>query len=395
MAKKKQSREAGRSSPAKKPAVARRARKPVKERASIEALERAVADARASLKAMKRREEKAAAAFELANSMVDAVCGPLLVLDAELRVRYANDAFYKTFDTTPLETAGRLFDSLAKEEWNLPRLQKLLNHVWSSGEPLHDFEIRHHFPAIGERILLLNARRMVHRLDDPGPMIIVTFEDVTDRRKLKSQLINIADEEQRRIGQELHDSVGQELTGVAMLVEALVNRLQANSSTEALLAAKIRDGVRRSHIQVRSLSRGLMPIEMDSHELPFALDELAQRAREQGQCACRIECDGVDGVGDSTRGMHLYRIAQEAVSNAMRHARPKEIVIRLHQNSDSIILTIQDDGNGISDPHSVRQGSGIRIMTYRANLLGGTIAFHPAAGGGTVVACTIPKDALS
>jgi signal transduction histidine kinase len=151
--------------------------------------------------------------------------------------------------------------------------------------------------------------------------------------------------------------------------------------------------------QVRSLSRGLVPGEVDPAGLAAALEELAARTRAQAGVDCTFTGSGPVQVPDTACATHLLRIAQEAVNNALRHARARHVRIALHAEADRLTLSVEDDGVGLAGPAGERggvsrlavQGLGIRLMRYRAGLIGGTLAVGPAPGGGTRVSCTLRR----
>jgi PAS domain S-box-containing protein len=230
-------------------------------------------------------------------------------------------------------------------------------------------------------------------VSDMAPLRLFTgiLRDISPRKQLEREVLEIAAEEQRRIGQELHDGVGQELTGLSLMADTLVERLETTSPTEVELAAKVLDGLGRVHGQVRALSRGLVPVEVDPEGLRAALQELAARTEDQSGVRCELECVGPVDVADSVMATNLFRIAQEAVSNALRHGHPRNIQIALHGEPGTLSLSVQDDGAGLASDSVQGKGLGIRLMRYRAGRVGGTLVVGPAAGGGTAVRCVVPR----
>jgi len=230
-------------------------------------------------------------------------------------------------------------------------------------------------------------------VSETAPLRLFTgiLRDISERKQLEREVLEIAAQEQQRIGQELHDSIGQELTGLSLLADTLVDRLENTSPGDLEIAAKVRDGLLNVHQQVRALSRGLIPVEVDPEGLRVALEDLAFRTEDQSGVACVLHCSGPVGVADSVTATHLFRIAQEAVSNALRHGRPRNIVIELHAKPGTLTLNVQDDGAGLAHSLGEGKGLGIRLMRYRAGTVGGTLTVGPAAGGGMTVRCTVPS----
>jgi two-component system, LuxR family, sensor kinase FixL len=219
------------------------------------------------------------------------------------------------------------------------------------------------------------------------------LNDITRRKALERQLVQSATQEEQRIGRELHDGVGQELTGLGLLAGALVQRLQHKTQSERQTAEKLATGLERVHEQIRLLGRGLAFAELDAAGLEVALRELAQRITEQSGIACEFACTEPVKVADKYAAKHMYRIAQEATSNAMRHGQPNRIGIALHQGPSGVRLTVQDNGTGLpssEDVEGVGDGMGIATMRYRAETIGGTLHVGPAEGGGTIVSCVVP-----
>lgn len=230
--------------------------------------------------------------------------------------------------------------------------------------------------------------------DDHGrvSLLIPEGRDITDRKKLQREVLRIAAEEQRRIGQDLHDGTGQELTGLAYMTQSLAERLAHQSLPEAALAEKVYQGLTESLKQVRILAKGLVPVDVDAEGLMAALDHLAVRSSDVYGIRCSFQCEQPVPISDNTSATHLYRIAQEAVTNAVKHAHCDEVVMTLQADGKSVTLKIQDNGIGIGQRPKLGAGVGLRIMGYRANLIGASLALVAAPQGGTVVTCTICKD---
>jgi len=194
--------------------------------------------------------------------------------------------------------------------------------------------------------------------------------------------------EQRRIGQELHDGISQELAGLSLVVDALAKQLK-ELPHQAELAAKVVAGLQRLEQQARALARGLVPVDVDPEGLRVALEELTNRTREQSDVSCTFESTGAPQVPDAVSATHLLRIAQEAVNNALRHGDAKNIHIALQAQANTLTLTVRDDGSGLPEPPYKGKGLGIRIMRNRASVIGGTLTIAPVEGGGTLVTCML------
>jgi PAS domain S-box-containing protein len=225
------------------------------------------------------------------------------------------------------------------------------------------------------------------------PMFTGVLRDASARKQQEREALEIVTREQRRIGQALHDSTGQELTALGLLAEALTERLEEEAPAAAPLAAKVGAGLRRALAQVRAYSRGLTPVELDSRGLVAALAELASRTNEVQGVRCGFACREPVGLEDNETATHLYHIAQEAVTNALRHARPQHVTISLDGDDRWLTLRVRDDGVGIPPAPADGKGMGLKIMRYRAGLIQGRLTVEGARPAGVLVTCTLEKSA--
>lgn len=215
--------------------------------------------------------------------------------------------------------------------------------------------------------------------------------NITGQRRLERQILEISDREQARLGQEIHDGLCQQLVSLAFDANALERELAARSTPQAKTAARIAGFLDQAITEARQLARGLFPIRLEAQGLPSALEELARTTRERFGVACCFESSDSAAVANKTTATHLYRIAQEAVANAIKHGKAKAITLRLEDRSGQLALEVRDDGRGIR-PAQLAEGSGLglHIMDYRARSIGGTFSFGPGPDGGTAVCCCLP-----
>jgi len=213
-------------------------------------------------------------------------------------------------------------------------------------------------------------------------------EDITERKRLRHQLLDTSDREQRRISHDLHDGLGQQLVGAAMLADGLAHDLASHQLPQAAQASKVSDLIRQSVEQVRALVHGLTPSQLDGGNLPSALRALANNIETQCGVTCAFHCSDTVEIEDDSIGTHLYRITQEAINNALRHGKARHLRIQLEANSEHGRLTITDDGHGLSDNYRHGEGMGLHIMAERAQIIGGTFEITGAPVGGTMVTCT-------
>lgn len=225
---------------------------------------------------------------------------------------------------------------------------------------------------------------------DGGRLVLQLGIDVTERRALEREILEISGEEQRRIGRDIHDLLGQNLAGISFLSKVLSQRLAAEGSAQADQAAQIAALAKQMVGQARTISRGLCPVELSEEGLRDALRDVAAAVQSVFKVPCAFECTLPALVFDNTVAMHLYHIAREAAGNAARHARPRQITMHLGDSGGAVVLSVRDDGIGLPDEGSRGRGMGLRIMKYRADIIGATLSIERAPEGGTRVVCTLP-----
>jgi signal transduction histidine kinase len=217
----------------------------------------------------------------------------------------------------------------------------------------------------------------------------VSGRDISRSKELEREVVEIASLQQRRIGQDLHDSVSQELTALNMLAGNLVKTLRSDPSNAPSLVEQMVLGLQRSQQELRAVMRGVYPVSVDAEGLMAALSDLANRTRQEGKVKCVFDCPEPVLVEDNLVATHLYLIAQEAVHNAVKHARCRDIRISVESNH-LLVLRVQDDGIGVPDPPAENHGGlGLRIMRNRAAIIRATLTIKPAKPAGTVVTCTL------
>ncbi len=220
--------------------------------------------------------------------------------------------------------------------------------------------------------------------------ILASGFDMTERKRLEREVIEAAELERRRIGQDLHDELGQQLTGAAFLGQVLSQRLGAADRPETEDARQLTALINRALAEMRDLSRLLSPVDVQAEGLMDALQELADQTERIFDVACWLRTEGDVRVTDNAAATHLFRIAQEAINNAVKHADPTEIEIALTHDDDGLRLGVTDDGSGI-DPAMLQQSSGLgmRTMQYRATLIGAQLEIRPTERG-SIVAVRLP-----
>ncbi len=213
--------------------------------------------------------------------------------------------------------------------------------------------------------------------------------DISEQQQLQREILEIPVAEQRRIGQDLHDGLGQQLTGLGLLAASLLNKA---SKPEHDLAAKLAQGLQDAIAQVRSLSRGLMPFEIDAAGLQVALENLVEEFRAHGRVAVKLDCQQAVVISDNSVALHVYRIAQEALNNAVKHAKASEVELALGIHGARGCMMVRDNGRGFNGERQKTEGLGLRIMQHRCSLIDGELYFKSSPERGTTVTCFFPID---
>jgi signal transduction histidine kinase len=218
-------------------------------------------------------------------------------------------------------------------------------------------------------------------------------KEIVERERLEHELLEVGERERRRIGYDLHDGLGQHLTGISLAVQVLRKKLQKQGLAEADEAGKavalIEEGIALSH----KLAKGLQPVEMHAGGLMQALQDFAVTTSDMFKVGCRFQCDAPILVSEVATADHLYRIAQEATSNAVKHGHATNIVITLETTEEGTLLKIADNGIGIVHPEMLDRGMGLRIMRQRAKLIGAVVDIVSLPRKGTIITCLLPLAA--
>jgi PAS domain S-box-containing protein len=312
----------------------------------------------------------------------------IITMDEQGVVLSANPAAEQIFGYLEIDMIGGSVERLMSVPW---RADQEKSRNGASGNHAHSAALSREVQGVrkdGSTIPVEVAVSMAL----PGAVYTGIIRDISQRKQLEREITEISAAEQRRIGQQLHDGVSQELTGLRMMATAIKDRIQENPNTPTMdsLLVRIIDGLRAVQEQVRKVSHGLIPIELDGADLRSALTVLAERVHEQTGIECTFRCPQRVFVKDSLTATHLYHIVQEATNNALRHGQPRRIDIQMNAQTDALVLSIEDDGKGLPQEGIRRGGVGLRLMHHRASLIGGTLCVAAAASQGTVVTCTLP-----
>lgn len=349
---------------------------------------------RALTEARERRERRQAeTALEdhrlLLGTLIDSLPEYIYTVDVENRLTVVNAALLDTLHKKREDVLGQRLSDVWKEETVLD-IEAQAGATLRSGRALTDQE-RAWIAADGS----VRWFTFTHvPLRDHGSVIglVCTVREITNQKALEQEILEISNREQRRLGSDLHDGLGQELTGLSLLLKGLEMQLAREAQQYSSQVTKISDLLARAIQSTRSLARGLAPVNLERGGLPEALKHLVARCTDMYSMEVSFSNAG-QKLPDLEEGAatHLYRIAQEATTNAARYARAKSVVIDLRTTGRKLQLSITDDGIGLSAGLARGQpGMGLKIMEYRARMLGGTINFEePGAGTRIVLAAPL------
>jgi PAS domain S-box-containing protein len=333
----------------------------------------------------RKRHELALAEHEVRyRAVVETTADGFWMLDREGCILMVNEAYVRRSGYSRQELLSmRVADLDAQDTAEEVRIH--IDLVRRTGSDL--FETLHRTKS-GE---LWPVEVSVSYIDIGGGLFFAFTRDITGRKALERQIIDVGTAEQERIGREIHDGVGQQLTGITMLAGSLEQQLRAaGHKDEAATVAELKSHLQNTLNEVRALARGLSPVEIDPEGLADALAELAERVTQTSGVQCVYLGTGKVHVDDSTTALHLYRLAQEAVQNAIRHSHGQHVDINLEHAGGLLVLTVRDDGKGIGVTPERSTGMGLHIMRYRAGILGGKCLIRSRAAGGTEVRCEVP-----
>ncbi len=221
------------------------------------------------------------------------------------------------------------------------------------------------------------------------------LQEMHERGRLERQVIELSEREHRRFGQELHDLVSQELAGIAIDTHLLAQNLAAVKIGEAERARAIAVEVDRALTKARNIARGYFTLGFDAAGMAEALRELANRTQQASRIPCTARCPDNLAIGNEDATVQLFRIAQEAVNNAVQHSGASRITISFERQEDLFQLAIEDNGRGLTPALRKNQGLGLSIMTYRAGLVGGKLRMERPVDGGTCILCLVPAAKLA
>ena len=352
---------------------------------------------RALTEARERRERRSAeAALEeqrlLLSTLIDSLPEIVYAVDTQSRLTVVNRALLDTLRKKREAVLGRRLSEVWPEE-TIVEIEAQADNLLRTGKALTDQERAWITPDGSVRWFTFTHVPLRDHNTVVG--LVCTVREITNQKALEQEILEISNREQRRLGSDLHDGLGQELTGLSLLLKGLEMQLAREADQYLSQITKISDQLARAIQSTRSLARGLAPVNLERGGLPEALKHLAARCTDMYSMETTFTYGG-QKLPELEEGAatHLYRIAQEATTNAARYARASSITIDLRASGRKLQLTITDNGIGLSAGLAQgRPGMGLKIMEYRARMLGGTIVFDEPDQG-TRIVLTAPLHML-
>ncbi len=337
---------------------------------------------------LKRAQEALREERNVLSTILDTVGALVVVLDPNGRIVRFNRACEQTTGYSFVEIKGKYIWDLFVTSEEIDNFRAMLRESCLGNKP-RDYEGRWGTRDGLSRLIAWSCTVLAGEEGTPKE-VIITGIDVTERKRLEQAILEISAREQRRIGQDLHDGLGQHLTGVAFMSKVLEQGLSEKKLPEADEAEKIVRLVNEAIDKTRELSRGLLPVVSESYGLMTALKQMAAEIEDLFRISCAWRCEEPVLIPDVSKATHLYHIAQEAANNAIKHGKAEHIVISLFAKNGEGTLLIQDNGAGIGVVSSNHPGMGLSIMGYRARMIGGSLDVRRNLSGGTIVTCDFP-----
>ena len=318
--------------------------------------------------------------------ILDTMNEGVVLIDPAGRIELTNPAFDRMFGREPGQHLGRPLRSLLRtrapensEPIEVDRLMKRFAGHSNRGDVLFHRADGSEFTGevIAEAIGLASGQKW-----------LLVVQDVSERKQLEREVLDIANRERHRLGTDLHDGLGQELTGVALMLRSVSTRLGRDSPAAVPQIDGIVGLVNHAIESTRAMARGLAPVTIDQGGLGSALEDLTSRSRAAYgvQVRLRRTVPADLQIGEDT-AIHLYRITQEAINNSIRHGRAARVQVTLRERAGQLELSVSDDGVGFAESSAQSRGMGLKIMRYRARMIGGTIEIRRRRLGGTRVKC--------
>ncbi len=345
------------------------------------AIKEDITERRQALATLRDREERLRA---ILNAVVDAV----ITIDRHGVITNLNPATERMFGYTEAEMIGRNVKMLMPSPYSAEHDRYLDNYHRTGVRKI--IGIGREVQAQRKDGTTFSVDLAVSEVDHMG-LFTGVIRDISERRKLEQALLDVIEREQRRLGEELHDGLGQHLTGLEMLSHALALDLEETAPKQARRARKLNEELRDTITLTRLISHGLAPLPSNGEGLMEGLEKLAQSTARIPGKSCHFTCVSPVMVDNPAVAMHLYRIAQEAVNNALKHGKARKIEITLRELPGTLELRVENNGRTFRASDLDRSGLGLSAMRHRASVIGATLVIEPSKRSGARVVCTLRK----
>jgi two-component system, LuxR family, sensor kinase FixL len=312
------------------------------------------------------------------SSLMSSMPIPVFVINLDSSIRYVNTAFEALTGFGSAEVVGmrppypwHTEQASGEESFSRSPGRKEERYSTKIGEPF-TVEVTT-VPVSREEALLYS---------------MVIWVDITLRRRLEEQILDISERERIRIGHDLHDGIGQELTAVGYLFAGMVNMMRRGQCADETAIDSMMKQLDRAKSHVRLLAKGLSPVHMDRFGIAIAIDELCRSAERIYGIRCDVDCDDID-IADNSRATHMYYIIQESLNNAVKHGKSKNIRVAFKRRGAGLLLSVVDDGVGLPETAGRPEGLGLMFMRYRADIIGGVLTVKRRKPSGTIVSCFV------
>ena len=328
-----------------------------------------------------------------AQAILETTLDGIITLDEEGRILSFNKAATKIFGYEEEEILGKDVNIL------IPKTS--LNQ---NGHTYLDIDKKSKRRFVGSRVEMTGVRKdgsrfptefSVSEVEWNGSRIFTAVvNDISERRRLEKEILRISEEERRSLGRDLHDGLGQMLSGIRLISQNLARRLETEGVPAADEVREISNLIKKADEYTKVLARGLVHVDFEEDGLQEALYQLSRQAEELFRINCHFHYQKEVSIDNSMKAMNLYRIAQEAISNAVKHGNAENIDIRLQPENGSLVLSVTDDGIGLSETTKLKKskGMGVHIMRYRANMMSGRLEMFETEDHKTKVVCVIPHN---
>lgn len=324
-------------------------------------------------------------------AILSTVADVIFTIDTQGDIRNVNPVAHSLFGYSTRELEGRnimsLFPSIATGGSGINPIAIFINKNTNRyNNPIDNYR---EYPAQRKDGSSVLVSLSIREIDHSG-LFTCVIRDLSLIKSMQRQMLNIAEEENQRIGRELHDSIQQQLVGTRLLADNLLSDTQGLSQQTVVVHARLTQALDHAIDDLRKLCRGMALMNLDGDSLRAALHQLGTGVAEGRNIHCNFNSSGQIILNDNAVSGHIYRIAQEAVANAIKHAQATQITISLRAEKGQLILKVCDDGIGIRDEDLKEDSMGLQIMQYRAGLAGGNLKIYSPTTGGTCLLCSVP-----